>query len=86
MNDQLGKGRVKRPIREGQSLSGRPEHLCAGVAFPSSGDEGLRGVDGRHGRSPKTGDQLGRECPGTAADIEGPLAGSHTGEVRQLRG
>ena len=85
MDNELRDGRVERQGRKRQSVCGRLQYLDAGVALPSSGDEGVRGVDGRNSRRPHARDQLRREGPGTAANVEHPLAGSHPGEVRQLR-
>src|SRR5712692_874650 len=70
MDNELRDGRVERQGRERQLLCGRLKNLYAGVALPSGGYEGFRGVDGYHGRSPHARDQLRREGPGTAANVE----------------
>ena len=72
--------------RERQLLCGCLHDLNTGMTLSSGGDEEGRRVDGRHRRWPNARHQLCREGSRAAADVEHPLARSHSREVRQLRG
>src|SRR5439155_15153703 len=60
--------------------------LDSGVAGASCCDEAFRGIDGPDGVGPQTPDELGRQRPGTAADIEHALTGCDARELGETRG
>ena len=86
MDNELCESRVEGQGRERQLLCGCLHDLDTGMTVSSGGDKEGRRVDGRHLRWPDASHQLRREGAGTAADVEHPLARSHSREVRQLRG
>ncbi len=67
-------------------LRGCRLHVDAGVAGTSGGNEWLGWVDRRYGFSAQPSDQLGGECARPAADVDHPLPGSNSGEIRELWG
>ena len=86
VNDQLGQGGVECSSFERQLLRRGAVHADSGVALSSRGNEGLRGIDGRHVVRSQPPDQLGRECAGAAADIEHSLTRVHCSEIGESRG
>ena len=86
VDDELRQRCVERAVGERQLLRGCLDHVDAGLAGSSSGDERLRRIDGRHGFGTEPHDQLRRERARAAAHVEDGLPVVHLGEVRQLRG
>ena len=86
VNDELGEGGVEGVALEREVLRGRLLHADAWVSLEGGRDEGLRGIDGRHGRRSQPPDQLARERTRTAPDVEHALAGLDSREIGEQRG
>jgi hypothetical protein len=83
VNDELGKGRVEFAIGKRQLFSGCDAYLHSGMALPGCGDELLRRIDCRDRCRSETVDEFGRQRTWTAADVEHPVVGRDSGEVRE---
>jgi hypothetical protein len=86
VNDELGQGGVERLIAEWELLRRGASHGHPGVALSSCCDEGFRRIDGRHGGGSQSRNQLARQCPRAAADIEHTLTGRDPREIGERWG
>ena len=84
MDDQLGEDAVKFTVRVWQLLCGGLLHLHAGVPFADGGDEGLRGVNRRHGVHSQPPHQFPGKGSRPAPDVEHLLIRTDPGEVGEL--
>ena len=86
MHDELRQSRVEQLVLERQLLRHSLLHLHACAANANCCHELLRGIDARDRVRPQPPDQLCRQRPGAAADVEHALTGCDARELGEPRG
>lgn len=85
MHDELSDHRIEGSVRERQKFGRCHFDGDAGQSLSGGVDERLGWVDGSHASRPQSANQLGRERPRSAADIEDALGIGNVGEGSNLR-
>ena len=81
VDDELRESCVERTVGEGQLLRRRSLHGDTRMTFARGLDERVRGIHSRHGGRVEQLDQMRRQRPRTASDVDDALAGGHACEI-----
>jgi len=85
MDNQLGEGRVEGSVRKRQMFRRCDFDGDPGQALSNCVDELLGWVDGSHAGRAQPADELGRERPRSATDVEHALRTCHACKGSHLR-
>ena len=86
VDDELGDRRIERVVGEGEGLGGRLAHVDARVPGARRLDERRGRIDRGDGLGAEPGDELRRQRPRAAPDVQDALARLHSPEIGHLWG